>query len=113
MAGRPSKLTKQVEADLTALLAQGVAVKLAASATEVSPRSVRRWLNEGGLRERVAEVRDAERTPVDDARAEARMVVLILKAAEHDWRASAWWLERRWPERWGDARMKASASVRE
>jgi hypothetical protein len=36
-----------------------------------------------------------------DALSEARAVVLILRAAQTDWRASAWWLERRWPERWG------------
>jgi len=106
VAGRPSKLTKQVEADLTVLLAQGVPVKLAAASVDVSPRSVRRWLAEGDLRERVAEVRAAERTPVDDATAQARMVLLLLRAAQHDWRASAWWLARRWPERWSDGRMQ-------
>lgn len=100
MAGRPSKLTKQVEADLTVLLAQGVPVKIAASATSVSPRSVRRWLGEGDLRERVAELR-ATRNEHADATNEARLVVLLLRAAEHDWRAPAWYLERRWPERWG------------
>lgn len=105
LAGRPSKLTKQVEADLTVLLAQGVPIKLAAAATDVSPRSVRRWLNEGDLRERVAEFRAAERTPTDDASTEARAVVLLLRSS--DWRASAWWLERRWPEHWGAERMSA------
>jgi hypothetical protein len=75
VAGRPSKLTKQVEADLTLLLAKGVPIKLAAAATDVSPRSVRRWLHEGDLRERVAEVRAAEPTPADAAD-EARLVVL-------------------------------------
>jgi transposase len=66
---------------------------------DVSPRTLRRWLHEGDLRERVAEVRATKRHA--DATSEARLVVLILRAAEHDWRASAWWLERRWPERWG------------
>ena len=99
MAGRPSKLTREVEADLTLLLAQGVPVKLAAAATDVSPRSVRRWLHEGDLRERVAEVRATERQA--DATSEARLVVLVTLAARHDWRAAKWMLERRWPERWG------------
>ena len=99
VAGRPSKLTREVEADLTLLLAEGVPVKLAAAATNVSPRSVRRWLHEGDLRERVAEVRAAERAHAD-ATCEARLVVLILRAAQTDWRASAWSLERRHPGRW-------------
>jgi hypothetical protein len=107
MAGRPTKLTPQRRDDLTLLLAQGVPIKLAASATNVSPRSVRRWLREGDLRERVAEVRAAEQVDLHGAAsAEARLVVLILRASEHDWRASAWWLEHRWPEMWGAARME-------
>jgi len=39
-------------------------------------------------------------SPWTDALSEARAVVLILRAAQTDWRASAWWLERRHPERW-------------
>jgi transposase len=105
MAGRPTKLTRQVEADLTLMLAQGVPVKIAAAATNVSARSVRRWLHEGDLRERVVEVRAAERVDAD-ATSGARLVVLLLRAAQTDWRASAWWLERRYPERWGAARMQ-------
>ena len=35
-----------------------------------------------------------------DALSEARAVVLILRASQRDWRASAWWLARRRPERW-------------
>jgi transposase len=104
VAGRPSKLTPERRDDLTLMLANGVPVGVAARSVEVSPRSVRRWLNEGDLRERVAELRAAQRVE-PDALSEARLVVLILRASEHDWRASAWWLERRWPERWGAARM--------
>jgi hypothetical protein len=106
VAGRPSKLTPERRDDLTLMLAHGVPTNIAAAATDVSPRSVRRWLAEGDLRERIAEIRSARRTG-DGAASEARMVVLLLKASEHDWRASAWWLERRWPERWGAARMQA------
>jgi hypothetical protein len=35
------------------------------------------------------------------ANAEVRSVMLVNKAAEDDWRAAAWYLERAQPERWG------------
>jgi hypothetical protein len=108
MAGRPSLLTAQRRDDLTLMLAHGVPVGVAARSVDVSPRSVRRWMQEGDLRERVAEIRAARRVEPDAsaARLEARLAVLILRASEHDWRASAWWLERRYPERWGAERME-------
>jgi transposase len=95
--GRPTKLTEEREADLVLLLAAGVPAGLAARSVGVSERSVERWLK-NGLRDRVAEARAAGQEQTD-ATSEARLVVLILRAAQHDWRASAWWLERRYPER--------------
>jgi len=111
VAGRPSKLTAQRRDDLTLMLAHGVPIGVAARSVDVSPRSVRRWLTEGDLRERVAELRSARRVE-PDAISEARLALLILKASEHDWRASAWWLERRWPERWGAARISSDVALR-
>jgi transposase len=115
VAGRPSKLTPQRRDDLTLMLAHGVPVGVAARSVDVSPRSVRRWLAEGDLRERVAELRSTrlratlpEGDATSAAQREARLCVLILKASEHDWRASAWWLERRWPERWGVSSTKGA-----
>jgi hypothetical protein len=86
-------------------------VGVAARSVDVSPRTLRRWMHEGDLRERVSEISRSDPLAtlpeVDDrARDEAQLVVLILRASEHDWRASAWWLERRYPERWGAERME-------
>jgi transposase len=99
VAGRPTKLTPEREDDLVLLLAAGVPKAVAARAVSVSERSVERWLGDG-LRDRVEEARAAGQEQAD-ATSEARLVVLITLAARTDWRAAKWWLERRWPERWG------------
>src|SRR4051812_43385187 len=38
-----------------------------------------------------------------EARLEAVLLAAVSRAAEDDWRASAWILERRYPDRWGKA----------
>ena len=96
---RPSQLTEERSDDLVVLLAAGVPVEVAARSVNVSRRTLDRWLRQPGLRARVEQARAA--TPeASEAASEARLVVLLLRAAAQDWRASAWWLERRWPQRW-------------
>ena len=46
---------------------------------------------------------DLDDLPDEIAQAEGP---LTLTGVDEDWRASAWWLERRYPSRWGDARMR-------
>lgn len=110
VAGRPTKLTPEVETDLVLLLANGLSIRSAARVVGVSRRSLTRWLADG-LAERVAQAR-ASRPDTTEALTEARMVVALAKAAAlGEWRAGAWMLERRWPERWAD-RDSAAPSVR-
>jgi transposase len=97
---RPTKLTEERADDLVVLLAARVPVEVAARSVNVSRRTLDRWLRQPDLRVRVEQARVAG-PQATDALSEARAVVLILRAAQTDWRASAWWLERRWPERWG------------
>jgi transposase len=73
--------------------------RVAARSVNVSRRTLDRWLRHPDLRARVEQARAAG-PQATDALSEARAIVLILRAAQTDWRASAWWLERRWPERW-------------
>jgi hypothetical protein len=103
--GRPTKLTPGVEDDLVLMLGAGVPTPVAARAVNVSERSVERWM-QGDLRHRVAETR-ARGQSMSDAASEARLVVLISLAAKDNWRAAAWLLSRRWPDRWGAGRMQA------
>ena len=101
MAGRPSKLTEERADDLALLLAARVPVEVAARSVNVSRRTLDRWLRQDGFRERVRQARDAGPQSTE-AMTEARLVVLLLRAAASDWRASAWYLERRFPERWAE-----------
>ena len=102
MAGRPTKLTPERADDLVVLLAARVPVEVAARSVNVSRRTLDRWLwRQPDLRARVEQARAAG-PEATDALSEARAVVLILRAAQADWRASAWWLERRAPERWAE-----------
>ncbi len=101
MAGCPTKLTPALADDVVLLLAAGASSARAARAVGVSERSVTRWLR-NGLAVRVEQARAAG--PVSsEALTEARLVVLLARAAQFDWKAAAWWLERRWPERWARA----------
>lgn len=96
---RPTKLTPERADDLVVLLAARVPVEVAARSVNVSRRTLDRWLRRSDLRARVEQARAAG-PQATDALFEARAVVLILRAAQTDWRASAWWLERKHPERW-------------
>jgi Homeodomain-like domain len=102
--GRPSKLTPERLDDLVVLLAARVPVEVAARSVGVSRRTLDRWLRQEELRERVAHARAAGPEGAD-ALTEARLVVLLLRAASVDWKASAWFLERRYPKHWGPARI--------
>ena len=96
---RPAKLTPERADDLVVLLAARVPVEVAARSVNVSRRTLDRWLRQDELRERVERARAAGAESTD-ALSEARAVVLILRAAQEDWRAAAWRLERRHPQRW-------------
>jgi transposase len=98
-AGRPTKLTPELQDDLVVLLAAGSPVGLAARTVGVSRRSVVRWLRGRGLRERVDQARSDGREHTD-AVTEARLVTLIARTASTDWTAASWLLERQFPERW-------------
>jgi len=95
---RPTLLTPRVADDLVVLLAGGVSLSAAARAVGVSRRSVTRWAPL--LRQRVEQMRAAGPRAVG-ALEEAQLPILLLRSP--DWRASAWWLERTYPERWAES----------
>ena len=100
--GRPSKFTADRRAAILENLETGVSREVASHAAGVDPETLRRWIRKGeeatkGLyRQFVIDIGKAEATAVVD------MVQVIHDASQRgDWRAAAWWLERRRPADWG------------
>lgn len=105
MIGRQTKLTPQVRAAICQRIAAGNHKNVAAVSCGVDPATFYEWIARG-------EGRDPDRaqTPLyadfaeavkkAEADAEVRNVALIEQAAGKEWTAAAWWLERKFPERW-------------
>lgn len=98
--GRPTKLTDEVASSVLDLLRRGNYLETAAIMSGVDPSTVRGWLKRGreaksgAYRDFFAAVRRAiVRPEIEDTET-------IRKAAASDWRAAAWRLEHRYPQRW-------------
>lgn len=104
-----TKLTAPRADRIVALLRSGQHRATACYAAGVSDRAFRDWVSLGEAGdERWSDF--AQRVREAEAECETRAIVQIQAIGENDWRALAWWLERRFPTRWGDAKA-ASARV--
>jgi hypothetical protein len=96
----PTKLTPELQDRVVAYVRAGNYVETAAAAAGVSKVSLYDWLKRGARGEAPYDAfADAMAQAV--AMAEARDVALIGKAAETQWQAAAWRLERKFPDRYG------------
>lgn len=101
MRHKNTKLTEEKIQLASKLIGAGNTVKTIYGALGVSKQTWYNWLDKGskaksGLyRKLLEEVEKAE------SRAESRYVTIIAQAAEENWQAAAWMLERKYPERWG------------
>jgi len=96
-----SKLTKRLIRDAASLLRAGNYANVAAGVVGVSEDTWYRWLREAeetGAPALKREFADAVREATNEA--EVKYVQIVEKAATSDWRAAAWWLERRGGDRW-------------
>ncbi len=101
MKGRPSKLTHELRERIVALVASGVPLDTAGRSCGLGKDVPSEWLRRGEGRDDrpgrepfvgfTAAVRQAE------GQAEAEAVAQLLRG---DWKGAAWFLERRFPERW-------------
>lgn len=104
-AGRKLTLDPRRSKKILKAISHGLTLKRAALCAGVTYSTLSRWLRKGRRDDRngtssvfrsfYLEVRKA------DAAAEDAQAAMILKTAKKVWTAAAWWLERKYPERWG------------
>jgi hypothetical protein len=101
---RRPRLTAQVAEQLLAALRAGAYVAQACEAAGISRRTFYEWWRAGAADDGEPEL-VALRESVEAAKAqgEVRQVAYIATAAQSNWQAAAWLLERRYPERWARA----------
>ncbi|MFM6206407.1 MAG: hypothetical protein ACKPEN_16585 [Planktothrix sp.] len=103
--GRPSKLTPEIENKLIKFITLGVPLESASNAIGLDYTTVREWLQRGEgrhpTRGKTAQFEAfADRYQQAVGQCEARLVAKIQSAADKDWKAAAWLLARRHPDRW-------------
>jgi len=115
LAGRPTKLTKELIEEIAQYLRAGNYIETTAALVGIHRDSIYEWLKRGNAEiERVsksnrARIRKREEIFVEftdtvkkaQAQAEAMLVGLIGQAAQKNWTAAAWRLERKYPDKWG------------
>lgn len=112
---RPTKLTPELQEDVLKVIRSGNYIETACAYVGINKSTFYDWLKRGAReKDRLAKnprarVRKDEQPFVDFsnavekalAHAEIRDVAIIGKAAEENWQAAAWRLERKFPDRWG------------
>lgn len=114
--GRPTKLTPELTVKICDMLRAGNYLETAAAYAGVDKATLHRWLKRGRQEiERVetsggkGKIRKNEQLFVDFCNSvekalsegEVRDLIIISNAAKSDWKAAAWKLERKFPDRWG------------
>ena len=99
---RPSKLTPERAEKIYAMIRQGCTREVAARYAGIDDSTLYRCASRGEKPNAPRIYREFfEGLEKADAEAEARAIEAIMQAAETDWRAAAWWLERTRPHKYG------------
>ena len=100
--GRPLKLTQELQEKLCSHIADGNYLDTACRLAGIDYGTMRRWILQGESDMSGRFYEFAEAVKVAEAIAESERVRLILHAGKYDdWKANAWYLERKFPDRWG------------
>ena len=102
LGGRPTKLTPPVQQKICEAIRAGNYMETAAAYAGIEKTTLYDWLRRGAREKRGIYHEFGKAVEKALADAETRDVALIAKAAaDGQWQASAWRLERRYPDRWG------------
>jgi len=97
---RPTLYTKKLGRALCAQVEGGVTLRVAARTHGISRTTLYNWLAHGAKgREPYATFR--ARLERSQAACEVGLTLSMFEASKDDWRAAAWFLEKRFPKRWG------------
>jgi transposase len=111
--GRPTKLTQDIQDKITLCIRGGNYAETAAAYAGIhkstfydwlkrGEREIQRLLNDPKAKPRKAEASFVEFSDaVEKAMTEAEMRDVAVIMAARDWKAAAWHLERRQPQKWG------------
>lgn len=127
-----SKLTPDIQVKIVEALKVGNYIETASALAGIHKSTVYDWLKRGARekeridnnpnarsrKEEVKFVRFSDAVEKAMAEAEHRDLLIIAKASQNDWKASAWRLERRHPVKWGrkdkmEAEIKQETTNRE
>jgi len=101
MRGRPSKLTEELKANLTKVIAAGNYYQAACDYVGISYSIFREWIVKGEQAKSGKYFDFSEAVKKAEAQAEIRMVQEWQKQMPENWQAIATFMERRYPYRWG------------
>lgn len=99
--GRPTKLTPEAQKTILAFISAGAPVHVACAAVGINKDTYFHWVK---LAKKGRQLYAAFEAAVEEANAKATIknIRFVQQAATAGvWQASAWWLERRFPDEWG------------
>ncbi len=106
--GRKCKLTDEPVRRILDVLATGGTHRTACRAAGISTSTFYSWLERGEREPSGPFPEFLEAVRQVEAQREIEALATISKAAAEDWRAAAWYLSRRYPERWGNGKRRNS-----
>lgn len=99
-AGRPTKLTDEMQERICENIRRGLGYREAAVAAGISERTFYNWKSRGENAKSGIHLQFLQALQEAEAIAELVLLEIIQNATKKDWRAATWILERRHPRRW-------------